>query len=104
MSKSAAEFIAGAPRAVVDLYHEARERQTEQHGDAERAHRYALGEIRRAGWFRTSKGWQQLTPDLREKVAVREAIKQPDGRYVIEGVPVFMPNAVKMGADGQPIQ
>src|SRR5688572_3939365 len=63
------------------------------------ARRYALSQVRNAGWFRTAGGWRQLTPDLRAKVNVREAVRQPDGRYVIEDVDCFYPNSVKGAAE-----
>lgn len=52
--------------------------------------------VRNAGWYKTADGsWAQLTPDLREKVNIRQGIKQPDGRYLIQDVDIFYPNEVK---------
>lgn len=88
-------FDASAPRSVTDIYH----RHYQEHRDAGKSdaesHAHGARMIRHAGWYRGARGWKQLTPDLRRKVNVREAIKQPNGRYVIEGVDVFYPNAIK---------
>lgn len=49
-------------------------------------------ELHRAGYYRFSDNqWKQITPDLRNKIAVRPAYKQPDGKYVIDDVSVFCP-------------
>lgn len=99
-ASAAVEAIGTAPAAVRRLFGDALEAALSDHGDRDKAHRHALAQIRRAGWFRTASGWKQLAPDVRDKLAVREPVLQPDGRYVIEGVPVFCPNAVKMTPDG----
>lgn len=55
----------------------------------------AYREARLAGWFKTKDGWQQVGPDVRDKVNIRKAIKQPNGTYLIQDVDVFYPNATK---------
>lgn len=87
--------LAGAPKAVADVYHRSREKAIADGMPADKAHSHALRMVHHAGWYRGKKGWKQLTPDLRSKIAVRDPIKQPDGRYVIEDVDVFYPNAAK---------
>lgn len=58
--------------------------------------RVAARLIRNAGFYKTSSGkWEQLTPDLRDKVNIRKGIQQPDGKILVEDVDVFYPNAVK---------
>ena len=88
--------IAAAPKEVTDLYHKHHSEMLDAGKSHEEAHAHGLRMIRLAGWFRGTGGkWRQLTPDLRRKVNIREAIKQPDGRYVIQDVDAFYPNAVK---------
>ena len=95
---------AGAPRQVSDLYNKHREEMIDAGRSPEMAHQYGLRMLRLGGWYRTGqREWKQLTPDLRKKVNVREAVKQPDGRYVIDDVDVFYPNAVKQGAESPEI-
>ena len=94
---------AGAPRAVADLYHKHREEMIDTGKKPDVAHGYALRMLRLGGWYRTgskASDWKQLTPDLRDRVNVREAVKQPDGRYLVDDVDVFYPNAVKAGQGG----
>jgi hypothetical protein len=55
----------------------------------------AIKEVQNAGFYKTTSGWKQLAPDVRNKVNLREPILQPNGKYVIEDVDVFYPNAVK---------
>jgi hypothetical protein len=67
----------------------------------EMAHR----KVRHAGWFKVSSPeggtcWKKVGPDLSGKIAVRQAIKQPDGKYFIPDVDVFYPNKVK-GEDSE---
>lgn len=92
---STASFDASAPKPLLDLYHKHYQQHRDEGIDHDAAHRRAIRMTQHAGWYKTSKGWKQIHPDLREKINVREAIKQPDGRYMIENVPVFYPNAVK---------
>jgi hypothetical protein len=87
--------FAGAPRKLLDAYYEEYQKQLENGSGHDDAHRRAIRMTQHAGWHRTAKGWKQLHPDLRQKVNVRDAIKQPNGRYVIEDVDVFYPNAAK---------
>lgn len=97
---SFAEFVLTAPLEVVRLYDAAHRKWLDQGKSDEQARHFAAGEIRRAGWFRTNKGWKRLSPDVRDKVNVRAATPQPDGRFLIEDVDVFYPNAVKQTQDG----
>ena len=55
----------------------------------------AMRSARAAGWYMTKDGWEQLGPDVRDKINIRQAEKQPDGRFVVRDVDVFYPNAVK---------
>lgn len=71
--------------------------------DADEAESQAYRAAAHAGWFETVDGWQRLGPDVREKINVRKAERQPDGRYLVRDVDVFYPNAVKQSSDGQPI-
>ena len=52
-------------------------------------------EVSLAGWYRTGRGWRKLSDDLRGKVHVEPAVKQPDGTYTIDNIEIFYPNAVK---------
>lgn len=52
-------------------------------------------DARLAGYYIADGQWKRLGPDLRNKVNVRKAHQQPDGKYVVESVDVFYPNAVK---------
>lgn len=86
-------FDPTAPKAARAVYLTAFNKHKHR-GQAE-AHKRGVRAVQISGWFKTNKGWQQLHPDLSEKVEVREAILQPDGTYVIQDVPVFYPNSVK---------
>lgn len=81
------------PPEALNLYAKSREEHKDM--DNPTAHTYALKSLRLAGWYKGVAGWKQLAPDVREKVNVRNAVKQPDGKYMIENVPVFYPNEVK---------
>lgn len=83
------------PSEVTRIFNDAKEKMIDQGKPAPDAERYAMRQVHNAGWYKASKGWKQLHPDVRDKVQVREAVRQPDGRYLIEGVQVFYPNAVK---------
>lgn len=61
--------------------------------------KHAMRQAQLAGWYRTGDSWKQLAPNVLNKVQVRKAHKQPDGRYVVSDVPVFYPNAVKPTRD-----
>ncbi len=52
-----------------------------------------------AGYVLSGGQWKQIGPDLRDKVNLRKAEKQPDGKYLVEDVDIFYPNAVKDGFD-----
>lgn len=88
-----------APADVARIYRDARQAMTEGGREAEEAHHVALRQIQLAGWYLTGEGWKRLGPDVRDRVNVRRAELQPDGRYLIRDVDVFYPNAVK-GGDG----
>ena len=62
--------------------------------EAQAAH-IALRQVRHAGYYNTPAGWKQLGPDVRDKINVRAATKQPDGTYAVFGVDIFHPNATK---------
>jgi len=89
------EAFAGAPKSLVDLYHKEYQKHRDNGIGHNDAHNRAIRMTQHAGWYKGQKGWKQFTPDLQKKVNIREAVKQPDGKYVIEDVEVFYPNAVK---------
>lgn len=93
---------ASAPRQVVTIYHKHRQEKLDDGAAEADAHRYAMRMVNHAGWYKAGRAWKQLAPDVRKKVQIREAVRQPDGRYVIEGVSVFYPNAVK-SRGGKPV-
>ena len=97
IATGAVTALAGAPRELVNLYHEEYENQIDAGVSEQAAHRRAIRMTQHAGWHKTSKGWRQLHKDVRDKINVRDAIEQPNGRFVIEDVDVFYPNAVKPG-------
>lgn len=80
---------------VAGIINEAMEKARDRGMKSEQARQYAHREVRLAGFYKTPRGWTRLTGDLRNKVNVREATKQPDGTFVICDVDVFYPNAVK---------
>src|SRR5438132_12729643 len=51
--------------------------------------------VQHQGWYKTGKGWEQLGPDVADKINLRVAEPQPNGKYLIRDVDVFYPNAVK---------
>lgn len=87
--------LAGAPKAAMDAYYGAKQQMLDAGKSDVEANAHAGRMIRHAGWFKVPSGWKQLTPDLRKKINVREATRQPSGRYVVEGVDCFYPNATK---------
>jgi hypothetical protein len=94
----------GAPKEAQNIYHESREKMLAEGKAPKEAHNYAVRMMQHAGWYKGSGNkWKRLTPDLRKKINVREAVKQPDGRFVIEDVDVFYPNAVKLDPNEDPI-
>ena len=54
-------------------------------------------ELHNAGYYLTASGWKKISPDVRDKISIRLAIKQPDGKYLIDDVDVFYPNKLKPG-------
>lgn len=80
---------------VAEIMNGAMDKARDRGMKSEQARQLAHREVRLAGFYKTNRGWTRLTGDLREKVNVREATKQPDGTYVICDVDVFYPNAVK---------
>lgn len=59
---------------------------------------FLVQRLNHRGWFKTDLGWERLGPNVSDKVNVRHAMKQPNGRYLVRDVVCFYPNAVK-GAD-----
>ena len=81
--------LAGAPREVTDLYHKHHSEMLDQGKSRDEAHAHGLRMIRLAGWFRGSGGkWSRLTPDLRKKVNIREAIEAYIESLKEDGLPV----------------
>jgi hypothetical protein len=87
--------LPATPKAVKDAYDRAYKEAISGGKSDQMAHAHGARMIRHAGWYKGSRGWRQLTPDLRGKVNVREAIRQPNGRYLVEDVDLFFPNATK---------
>jgi hypothetical protein len=81
------------PMEAQQAYAQGREKATGM--DDPSAHEHAMRHLRLAGWYKTHEGWKQLAPDVRDKVNIRKAVRQPNGKYVIPDVPVFYPNTVK---------
>lgn len=94
-SLTSSAFDASAPQALLHLYYPAYHGYLDSGQSDSEAHRRAIREVRRAGWYKGKNGWTRLGPDLRDKVNVVEAIQQPDGKYLIEGVPTFYSNNAK---------
>lgn len=65
--------------------------EMKQHAATEKT----LVEINAAGYYKLSSGWHQIREDVRGKISIEPAIRQPDGTYVVENVQIFYPNAVK---------
>jgi len=93
--KSSLTFDASAPEPLLRLYYSSLHQHMDDGKEDEEAHARAIREIQRAGWFKGKNGWKQVLPDLRDKIKVIEGVRQPDGKYFIEGVPVFHPNNAK---------
>lgn len=87
-----------APPDVVRLYNDALQHAIDKNQTKPEAQKYAMRQVQLAGWYRTSDGWKRVAPDVRDKVNVRQAVQQPDGRYFIPDVDVFYPNATKGAA------
>lgn len=88
---------ASAPSQVIGIYHTHRADKLDAGASEDQAHRHAMRMVHNAGWYRGAKGWKQVHGDLREKINIRDPIRQEDGTYVIEDVDVFYPNATKTG-------
>lgn len=88
-------FDETAPAAARRIYASAVKKAEKAGMAPDKAHAKALRMTQLAGWRKGQKGWKQVHSDIREKVNVATAVLQPDGRYMIENVPVFYPNAVK---------
>ncbi len=84
-----------APAAVARLYTDAMEMATDKGHSKPDAQKAALRQVQLGGWYRTDTGWKRIGPDIRDKVNIRQAHHQPDGRYLITDVDVFYPNATK---------
>lgn len=92
---SSTTFDASAPRELVKAHHDELEKHLSLGRDQAESHKRAIRHTQNMGWLKTAKGWKQVMPDIRDKVIVSEAVKQPDGTFFVEGVPCFYPNAVK---------
>ena len=87
------------PGELNALINKAKRELVDAGNSADEAERMALHQARVAGWYETLDGWKRIASDLRSKINIRKAHRQPDGRYLIQDVDVFYPNAVK----GKPI-
>jgi hypothetical protein len=105
VTSSTSSFIAGPPEglpaAAAQIYSDAAERLSSGGADADMVCRAATRQVRHAGYYNTGTGWKQLGPDVRDKINIRQAHKQPDGTYAVFGVDVFHPNATKGTDDEQ---
>lgn len=90
----------GASEDLNALYEATHQAASEAGADADKANLLATRQCHHAGYYQTKDGWQRLGPDLRGKVNIREAEEQPDGKFLVRGVDVFYPNAVK-GAEAE---
>lgn len=90
-------FDSSAPAAAHKIYDKAVATAKAAGMPPDKAHAKAVRMTQLAGWRKGQKGWKKVHPDIREKVNISHAVQQPDGRYMIENVPVFYPNAVKKG-------
>lgn len=87
--------LENAPADVKRLYDDALAMAETQGQSKPEAKKYAFRHVQLAGWYRTAGGWKRVAPDVRDKVNVRQATEQPDGRYLITDVDCFYPNATK---------
>lgn len=93
-----ASTFADAPKAVLDNAMRVFRMYRDSGESLEESYSRTVRGIHREGWYHTLSGWKKIAPDIADKVDVHVAESQPDGRYVIQGVTVFYPNAVK-GSD-----
>lgn len=84
---------ASAPYSVNTIYTNAYD-ANRHHGHVE-AHKRGVRHVQIAGWYKHKNGWKQVHDDLTKKVTIRDAIMQPDGKFLIPDVPVFYANHVK---------
>lgn len=84
-----------APPEMLDLLYSAYASQIGEGTPNDEAEKAAWRKVQLAGYFKTKQGWKRLGPNLLDKVNVRQAIQQPNGKYLITDVAVFYPNAVK---------
>jgi len=89
---------AAMPDAVQTIYTDAGKRYRDEGLAPAEVEKQAWRDVQRAGWYETVDGWKQLGPNLTGKVNVRKLEKQPDGTFVVRGVPMLYPNAIK-GSD-----
>lgn len=87
--------LADAPSELAKIYADAYASALRQGANAEESEKVAFRTIQHSGWYQTGSGWKRLGPDVRNKVNLRRAELQPDGRFLIRDVDVFYPNAVK---------
>mgnify|MGYP000594301689 FL=1 len=97
-------FTSNTPSDVANIYSQAFAKGMADGLDTDESERAAMRSIAHAGWYQTKQGWQRLGADVRDKVNLRKAEKQPDGKYIVRGVDVFYPNAVKADEHGNPVQ
>ena len=83
------------PPELAKVYTAAKERAVDSGATEQVATDMGLRAIQHAGWYLTSEGWKQLSPDVRDRVQVRQAIPQPTGQSLIRNVLCFYANAVK---------
>ena len=93
--------LASAPSDVAELYaNSLAQAMRGDNMDAKTADGYAMRCVHAAGWYLTAEGWQQLGPDVRDKVNLRRAEKQPNGTFIVRDVDVFYPNDAKKDGAG----
>jgi hypothetical protein len=94
-ARTSARFDASAPHHLLNLYHGEKQGHLDRGLPEKDAHHRAIRTVQHMGWYKGRNGWSQVLPDLRKKINITEAVRQPDGNYFIEGIPCFYPNAVK---------
>ncbi len=83
------------PRELSELIDAKSRELTAGGASSDEAKRVALRHAQHAGWYETIDGWKRIASDLRNKINVRKAVAQPDGKFLIQDVDIFYPNAVK---------
>lgn len=98
-SQFVTDTAASMPPAVASIFLSAVSTLTSGGMAEDKATQIALRQVRHSGHYSTPGGWKQLGPDVRDKINIRQAVKQPDGTYAVFGIDCFHPNATKGNED-----